>query len=136
MKNYNTVLTEKQQTYQHYDQVKLIKLPSDQSRIIEHVIHFENQIKAIEDQGIKQVEALKALKPEENQELESIAGLFPKQMRNNEIKNEINEMKNGRKDLRYKTSKYTYDFKQYKTTRSFGDNIYTSKITIDVVEMD
>ena len=93
MKNYNTILIEKQQTYQHYDQVKLIKLPSDQSRIIEHVIHFENQIKAIEDQGIKQVEALKALKPEENQKLKSSEGLFPKEMRSSENKNEIDEIK-------------------------------------------
>ena len=47
---------------------------------------FKKQIKRIEDQGIKQVEALKSLKPEENQELESIEGLFPKIMRNIEIK--------------------------------------------------
>ena len=40
-----------------------------------------------EDQGIKQVEDLKALKPDENQELETIKGLFPKKIRNNEIKN-------------------------------------------------
>ena len=39
---------------------------------------MEKQIKTIEDQGIKQVEALKALKPEGNQEPESIQGLFPK----------------------------------------------------------
>ena len=47
---------------------------------------FEKQTKTIQGQGIKQVEAisnlktkdLKALKPEENQERESIKGLFPK----------------------------------------------------------
>ena len=51
--------------------------------------------------GIKQVEALndlktkdlKALKQEENQELESIKGLFPKYMRNDEIKHEIDEIR-------------------------------------------
>ena len=45
-------------------------VPSDQSRIIEQVKFtysplvkaFEKQIKTIEDQGIKQVEAIKALK--------------------------------------------------------------------------
>ena len=45
-------------------------LPSDQSRIIEQAKFtyspldkaFEEQIKAIEDQGIKQVDALKSLK--------------------------------------------------------------------------
>ena len=42
---------------------------------------FEKQIKTIEEQGIKQVEALKALKPEENQGLETIEGLFPKKIR-------------------------------------------------------
>ena len=76
-------------------------LPSDQSRIIEQAKFtysplgkaFEKQIKTNEDQGIKQVEALKALKPEENQELETIEGLFLKKIRNNEIKNEIDEIK-------------------------------------------
>ena len=66
-------------------------MPSDQSRITEQAKFtysplgkaFEKQIKLIEDRGIKQVEALKALKPEENEELESIEGLFPKKMRNN-----------------------------------------------------
>ena len=51
------------------------KLPPDQSRKIEKakftytllVKAFEKQIKTMENQGIKQVEALKALKPEENQ---------------------------------------------------------------------
>ena len=42
---------------------------------------------------MKQVETLKALTPEENQELESTEGLFPKKMRNIEIKNEIDEIK-------------------------------------------
>ena len=80
MKNCNTILTEKQQKYQDYLQVKLINinlsgkeiLPSGQSRIIEQAKStysplgktFEKQIKTIEDQGIKQVEALKGLKPE------------------------------------------------------------------------
>ena len=52
-------------------------LPSDQSRIIERPKFtysslgkaFEKQIKRVEDRGIKQVQALKALKPEENLEL-------------------------------------------------------------------
>ena len=50
-------------------------LPSDQSGIIEQAKFtysplgkaFEKQIKTIEDQGIKQIEALKALKPQKNQ---------------------------------------------------------------------
>ena len=54
-------------------------------------VAFEKETKTIEDQGIKQVKALevlKALKLAENQELESIEGLFPKNMRTGEIKNE------------------------------------------------
>ena len=72
-------------------------LPPDQSRIIGQAEFlysplgkaFEKQIKTIEDQGIRQVKALKALKPEESQQLESIEGIFPKKMRNIEIKNEL-----------------------------------------------
>ena len=48
---------------------------------------FEKQIKTIEDQEIKQVEALKALKAEENQQLETNEELFPKTMRSIEIRN-------------------------------------------------
>ena len=50
---------------------------------------FEKQLKTIEDQGIKQAEALKPLKPEENQELEIIEKLFPRKTRNYEINNKI-----------------------------------------------
>ena len=49
---------------------------------------FEKQIKTIEDLGIKQAEALKALKPEENkQDIKSIDGIFPEKIKTNEIKN-------------------------------------------------
>ena len=52
----------------------------------------------MENQGIKQVDALKALKPEKrNQELESIEGLFLKKIGNNEIENEKDEIKEGNK---------------------------------------
>ena len=62
-------------------------------------------------------------------------------MRNNEIKNEIDEIKKWegkikRKDLKYETKKYIYDFQQYETIRSFGDNIYDNKINIDEAEID
>ena len=68
----------------------------DQSRIIQQAKFtyspfgkaFEKEIETIENQGIKQAEALKDLKTEENHELESTEGLFLKKMRNIEIKNE------------------------------------------------
>ena len=70
-------------------------LPSGQTRIIQQAMFtysplgkaFEKQIKTTEDQGIHQDEALKALKPEENQQdIISIEGIFPKEKRTNEIK--------------------------------------------------
>ena len=62
-------------------------------------------------------------------------------MRPNEIKNEIDEIENWEdkikwKDLKYGTNKSIYDFQQLETIRSFGDNIYTGKISIDEGEMD
>ena len=54
---------------------------------------FEKQTNIIEEQG-KKVEAVEVLKPEENkEEIKSVKGLFPKGMRTNEIKNEIDEIK-------------------------------------------
>ena len=62
-------------------------------------------------------------------------------MRTNEIKNEISDIKKWeskikRKDLKYETKTYIYDFQQYDTIRSFDDNIYNDKINIDEDEMD
>ena len=74
-------------------------MPSDQSGIIEQAKFtylqvykftsyslqcllgkaFEKQIKVMEDQGIKQFKALKTLKWKENQELEPIDRIFPKE---------------------------------------------------------
>ena len=126
MKNYNSILTEKQQISTlasgKFDKFEFLTdeeiLPFDQSRIIKQAKFtyspvskaFEKQVKTIEDQGIKQVEALKALKPEENQGLKSIEGLSSKKMRYNEIKNEIDKIKKWKekikvKDLKYETKK-------------------------------
>ena len=55
-------------------------------------------------------------------------------MRNNEIKNEIDEIR--RKDLTYETKKYTYNFQQHEALRSFGENTYSSKINVDEAEID
>ena len=88
MKNYNAILTEKQQNYRQGSSGKTNKyeyltgegkLPFDKNRNIEPATFtystpfifystfkaFEKQIKTIEDRGTNQVEALKALKPEE-----------------------------------------------------------------------
>ena len=62
-------------------------------------------------------------------------------MRTNGIKKELNdiekwEAKIKRKYLRYETNNYIYDFQQYGTIRSFGENIYNDKINMDEAEMD
>ena len=125
-------------------------MPSYQSRIIEQAKFtysplgkaFEKQIKTTEDQGLKQVEALKALKPEEIQELKSTEGTFSTtKLRNNEIKNVTDKIKKQeekikRKHLKYETKKNIYGFQQYEKVRSLSDNIYTGKVTIDEAEMD
>ena len=75
---------------------------------------FEKITKTIEGQGIKQVEAtsnlktkdLKALKPEENQELESIKGLFQKNMRTDEIKHEIDKIRKWKGKIKQKNLNY------------------------------
>ena len=91
---------------------------------------------------MKQVEDLKALKSEERkQEISSIEGNFPKDMRTNKTRNEINgnkrwEEKIKGQDLKYETKKYTYYFHKYEANRSFGDGIYTHKGNMGEAEKD
>ena len=108
-------------------------IPPDERRLIEQakfaysalVKVFEKQAKTTE----KQVEALEVLKPEESkEEIKSVEGLFPKGMRTNEIKNEIDEIKKWeekirQKDFLYKANKYKYDFQQYELIKSFGEMV-------------
>ena len=150
---HNAILTEKQQAkisvlssgkidkYEYLTGEEII--PPDQRKVIEQAKFaysplgkaFEKQTKTIEEQGKKQVKALEILKAEENkeEEIKSAEGIFPKGMRINEIKNEIDESKNGKKKLVEKkinkANKYKYDFQQYETIRSFGDSIDNGKIS-------
>ena len=94
----SALLSSKIDKYEYFTGEEI--LPSDQSRIEQAKFiysplgkAFEKQIKIIEDQEIKQVEILKALKPEENKEPESVEGIFPKDTRTNEITNEIYEIR-------------------------------------------
>ena len=55
---------------------------------------FEKQIKTIKDQERQQIQGLEVLKLEEDQQnLKPIEGIFLKEMRTNEIKNEIKNEK-------------------------------------------
>ena len=86
--------------------------------------------------------SFKVLKQEKNEEdIKSFEGTFPKEMRTNKTKNEIYEIKKWeekikRNYLKYETKKCIYDFQQYDTIRSFGNNIYNGKINIDEAEKD
>ena len=79
MKNYNMILIEKQPKYQLCHQVKDI-LPSNQQEIIEQARFtysplgkaFEIQIKTIEDQAEKQVDALNTLKSNSQLTIEDV----------------------------------------------------------------
>ena len=94
---------------------------------------FEKQTKIIEDKGQKQIDALESLKPKE--QTKSIKEIFPEGYDSVEIKNELNkinkyEKKVNRYNMIYYSSKEPFDFRIFKTIRSFGDGIYSSKITI------
>ena len=117
-------------------------LPSKQQQIIEQAKFtysslgkvFEKQIKATEDQGQKQVEALDTLKS--NNQL-AIEDVIPKNALNNdEVKKEIDKIKEidknvDREKLIYETNEYTYSFKNFQTIKTFGRDIYEGKITIE-----
>ena len=72
---------------------------------------------------------------ERQQKQESIEGIFPKDLENSQIKNELDEIKKleekiNRNDLICESSKYKYDIRRFRTIRSFGDSMFPGKITI------
>ena len=117
-------------------------LPSNQQLIIEQVKFtyspmgkpFLKQIKTIEDQGQKQVEALNTLKS--NNQL-TIEDVIPKNALNNdEVKKGLDKIKEieknvDREKLIYETNEYTYSFKNFQTIKTFGRGIYEGKITFE-----
>ena len=117
-------------------------MPSNQRQIIEQANFAYSALgKAFKEQGKKQVKALEVLDLAENQKIKSIEGLFSREMKNSEFKNEKDEIKNWknkikRNNLNYETNKYIFGFQQFETIKSFGDSIYTDKINIDGAEID
>ena len=122
-------------------------LPSNQKQIIEQAKFtysplgkaFEKQIKTIEDKGQKQIDALESLKPKE--QTKSIEEIFLEGYDSVEIKNELNKIKEyekkvNRDNMIYYSSKEPFDFRMFKTIRSFGDDIYSSKITINEADQE
>ena len=100
---------------------------------------FEKQAKIIEDKRQKQTDLLESLKPKE--QTKRIEDIFPECYDSVEIKNELNKIKEYEKivnkdNMIYYSSKEPFDFRMFKTMRSFGDDIYSSKITITEADQE
>ena len=82
----------------------------------------------------------KVLKPTEHQQKpKSIQEIIRKELENNEIKKELNEIKNieeeiDRNDVKYKTNQYTFDFQQFQMTTFLDDSIFNGETTISEVD--
>ena len=122
-------------------------LPSNQQQITEQARFtysplgkaFEKQVKTIEDQGKKQVNALNTLKY--NNQL-TIEDVIPKNALNNDkVKKELHKIKEiwkivDREKLIYQASEYIHSFKNFQTIESFGRDIYEGKIAIEESDKD
>ena len=114
-------------------------MPSNQQQIIEQTKFpysplgkaLDKQIKTIKEQGEKQVDAIKSYKKI------TIDCVIPKSAFSNEKANdEINKIKEleknvDREKLVYETKTDTYVFRIFRTIRTFGEDIYNGKITLE-----
>ena len=85
---------------------------------------FDKQAKTTDDQGSKQVEVLKVLKTDEQQQKHQHENAFPKGL-HNVIKSEWYKIETKEENIDWKslingTNKYTITFQQMETLRSFG----------------
>ena len=123
-------------------------LPSNQQQIIQQAKFnysplrkaIEKQIKTIKDQGEKQVLALESLKIPDKK-LPPIKDFIPMENLNPKIINEIKkieeiEKKVDRNKMVYKGTNKTYDFKNFKTIRTFGNEIRNNVISLDTANME
>ena len=123
-------------------------LPSNEQQIIEQAKFtysplgkaFEKQTKTIKDQGEMQIKALNTFKS--HKEKLTIENAIPKNVFNNdEAKKEINktveiEKTIDREKWVYEATEYTYDFRNFKTIRTFGRDIYDGKIALEEADED
>ena len=117
-------------------------LPSNQQQIIEQAKFtysplgkaFEKQTKTIEDQGKKQVDVLTALKTS-NKKLPSTKDFIPIENLNPEFIYEIKRIEEiekhiDRDKMVYKSANKTYDVRNFKTIRTFGNKIRNNVISM------
>ena len=100
---------------------------------------MKKQIKTIKDQGEKQVVALESLKPPDKK-LPPLKDFIPIENLNPEIINEIKrieeiEKKVDRNKMIYKGTNKTYDFRNFKTIRAFGNEI-RNVISLDTANIE
>ena len=123
-------------------------LPSNQQQIIQQAKFnysplgkaIEKRIKTIKDQGEKQVVALESLK-DSDKKLTPIKDFIPTENVNPEIINEIKrieeiEKKVDRNRMVYKGTNETYDFRNFKTIRAFGNEIRNNIISLDTANLE
>ena len=123
-------------------------LPSNQQQLIQQAKFnysalgkaIEKQRKTIEDQGEKQVVALESLKASDKK-LPPTKDSIPMENLNPEIINEIKkneeiEKKVDRNKMVYKGTNKTYDFRSFKTIRTFGNEIRNNVISLDTANME
>ena len=101
---------------------------------------FEKQTKTIEDQGKKQVVTLESLKAPDKK-LAPVKHFIPMENLNPEIINErkrIEEIEKqvDRNKMFYKGTNKTYDFRNVKTIRAFGNEIRNNVISLDTANME
>ena len=123
-------------------------LPSSQQQIIQQTKFnysplgkaFEKQTKTIQPQGEKQVAALESLKSSDKK-LIPIKDFIPMENLNPEIINEIKRIEEiekqvDRNRMVYKGSNKTYEFRNFKTIRAFGNEIRNNAIDMKTADID
>ena len=123
-------------------------LPSNQQQIIQQAKFtysplgkaFEKQIKTINDQGEKQFVALESLKVPDKK-LTSIKDFIPIENLNPENINEIKRIEEieknvDRNKIVYKGTNKTYDFRNFKRIRAFGNEIRNNVISLDTANIE
>ena len=119
-------------------------LPSNQQQIIQQAKFnsplgkaLEKQGKTIEDQGEKQVDALKTL----YKKLPSIKDFVPTEKFNLEIINEIKRIEEIEKNIDrdkmvYKSTSRIYDFRGFKAIHTYGNDIRNSVTSLAVANLE
>ena len=120
-------------------------LPSNQRQIIQQAKFnysplgkaLEKQVKTIKDQGEKQVDALKT----SHKKLPSIKDFVPTEKFNPEIIAEIKRIEEieknvGRDKMFYEGTSRNYDFRGFKTIRTYGNDIRNNVTTLKAANLE